>query len=182
PRAWLASEAHRNATLLGLAAAMFALLQALVAASAALAAQPAVLALQRSLAIDAAGGGVTFDLLAAPLLRMFTVTYLGAAVSLGITLFFCWQAGRVSAQVTAGPALAAAAGVRVVNLSTATWLAATLVTALLLHADGTIAWLVTTFLALAGSSGDAPRSITITSPDAAFVVIQTLLLLAQAVI
>ncbi|HEU5438571.1 MAG TPA: hypothetical protein VFU88_04710 [Ktedonobacterales bacterium] len=182
--AGLAREAQRNTTLLGLAAAMFALLQALVAASAALAAQPAVLTVQQALVTDAAGGGVTFDLLAAPLVRMYAVTYLGAALSFGITLFFCWQAGRLSAALTGRPETGAQAGLRIVTISTAVWLAGTLVVALFLHADGTIAWLIATLLPLAGASASSgvPGGLSVTHPSAAFVVIQLVALLVQALI
>lgn len=182
--AGLAHEARRNATLLGLAAAMFALLQALVSASAALAAQPAVLSLQQALVTDATGGGVTFDLLAAPLLRMYAITYLGAAVSFGITLFFCWQAGRLAVLLTSGPEMGARLGMRVVTLSTAVWLAGMLVAELVLHADGTIAWLLATLLPLAraSSGSSAPAGLSVTHPSAGFVAIQLVALLVQALI
>lgn len=180
----LAHEVRRNASLLGLAAAMFAMLQALVAASAALAAQPAVLSVQQAIVTDAAGGGVTFDLLATPLLRMYAVTYLGAAVSFGITLFFCWQAGRLSAVLTSGPEMGAQAGLRIVTISTAVWLVGTLVGAFFLHADGTIAWLIATLLPLARSSASSgvASGISVTHPSGTFVAIQLVALLVQAVI
>ncbi|MFI5274765.1 MAG: hypothetical protein ACHQ4H_17175 [Ktedonobacterales bacterium] len=170
--------AQQYATLLGFGAGMFALLQALIAASTAAASQASVLAYQHSLITDSAGGGVSIEPLIGPLVQLFAITYLTNLLSFAITLGFCWYAARIVVLLTGDQQRARNAALRVVAISTAVWLAVTLIAALLFRADGTIAWLVATALKLLGSG---PTSgVLVTQPDGAFLAAQAALLLLQA--
>lgn len=165
---------------LGLAAGMFSLLQALVAGSSAQAAQSSVLTYQRSLVTDLHGGGVNIEPLLGPLLKLFAITYITNLLALAATLGFAWYAGRIVALLRGGDpdgGGGASAGTTVTAISSAVWLVATLLVALLFHADGTIAWLIATLL-LAG--GSTQSSVLVTSPSAAFTAIQAAALLVQA--
>lgn len=164
---------------LGLAAGLFSLLQALVAASSAQAAQSSVLAYQRSLVTDFNGGGVNIEPLLGPLLKLFAITYLTNLLALAATLGLAWYAGRTVALLRRSDAAGATTGIIVTAISSAVWLGATLLAALLFHADGTVAWLIAT-LALAG--GSAQSGVLVTAPSPAFTAIQTVALLAQGLI
>lgn len=164
---------------LGLAAGLFSLLQALIAASSAQAAQASVLAYQRSLVTDFNGGGVNIAPLLGPLLKLFAITYLTNLLALAATLGIAWYAGRTVALLRGSSAGGAGAGTTVTAISSAIWIAATLLAALVFHADGTIAWLIATLL-LAG--GSAQSGVLVTAPGPAFTAIQAAALLAQALI
>lgn len=174
------AEAGRSyVRVLGLTAGMFSLLQGLVAASSAQAAQSSVLAYQRSLVTDLHGGGVNIEPLLGPLLKLFAITYITDLLALAATLGFAWYAGRIVALLRGSDAGGAGAGTTVTAISSAVWLAVTLIAALLFHADGTIAWLIATLL-LAG--GSTQTGVLVTSPSPAFTAIQAVALLVQAFI
>lgn len=164
---------------LGLAAGLFSLLQALIAASSAQAAQASVLAYQRSLITDFHGGGVNIAPLIGPLLKLFAITYITNLLALAATLGLAWYAGRTVALLRGNIAGGAGAGTTVTAISSAIWIAATLLAALLFHADGTIAWLIAT---LALAPGGAQTGVLVTAPGPAFTAIQAVALLAQALL
>lgn len=177
PRQGTVEAGRGYVRVLGLAAGMFSLLQALVAASSAQAAQSSVLAYQRSLVTDLHGGGVNIEPLLGPLLKLFAITYITNLLALVATLGFAWYAGRIVALLRGSDAGGAGAGTTVTAISSAVWLAVTLLAALLFHADGTIAWLIATLL-LAG--GSTQNGVLVTSPSPAFTAIQAAVLLVQA--
>ncbi len=179
PQPRRAAPGNGYVLVLGLAAGMFSLLQALVAASTAQASQSSVLAYQRSLIADASGGGVSIDPLLGPLLKLFAITYVTDLLAFAATLGFAWYAGRIVTLLRGSSAGGAGAGTTVTAISSAVWLAVTLLVALLFHADGTIAWLIATLALLAGS---AQSGVLITTPSPTFVGIQAAALLAQALV
>jgi hypothetical protein len=166
--------------ILGLAAAMFSLLELLIISSAAIAARPAIITMQRSLVNYSQGGGVSIDQLADPLLGLFLLTYVSALICLLITLGFCWYAGRVAVENTGNSSAATRAGVFIAFTSGLVWILIGIPAILISQADGTVAWLVATVgVILVTPSGPPISSVYVTAPGGLYLVIQLAALLLQ---
>jgi hypothetical protein len=165
---------------LGLAAAMFSLLDLLVIGSAAVAARPAIITMQRSLVNYSQGGGVSIDQLADPLLGLFLITYVSALLCLVITLGFCWYAGRVTRENAGDASAATRAGVSITFTCGLVWIIIGIPAILLTQADGTVSWLIATVgVILVTLSGPPISSVYVTSPGGLYLVIQLAALLLQ---
>jgi hypothetical protein len=180
PRRALASAGIRSYIwVLGLAAAMFSLLDLLIIGSAAEAARPAIITMQRSLVNYSEGGGVSIDQLADPLVGLFLLTYVSAIICLLITLGFCWYAGRVAMENSSDLSVATRASLTVTLTSGLVWIVG-IPAILLTQADGTISWLIATVgVILVTPSGPPISSVYVSAPGGLYLFIQLAALLLQ---
>ncbi|HEV2461204.1 MAG TPA: hypothetical protein VGS80_22870 [Ktedonobacterales bacterium] len=175
-----ARAARRYDTALGLAAGLVALAQAAIAGSVALSTQASVLSLQQALVPV---GGTNFGPFIGALAVLFAFFYLTAGLSYLVVLGICWYAGRVAALLTGDRRAGGAAGLHVSMLASAIWTLGTLIIAVVFHADGSFAWLIATLaLFIATPAGRAPVGVSVIQPGGAFLAIQVIALLLQALV
>ncbi|HEX8731508.1 MAG TPA: hypothetical protein VF725_05550 [Ktedonobacterales bacterium] len=122
----------------GLVAGLFAIGQALLSAAAAHGSEAAVRSMQQALNTLTSGGIADPTLLIGPLVPMLLTTYLSM---LGIGLLCVWfaaQAGRMAATAQGRRAGGAAAGMWTWLISSAIWIAASIILTVITNSDGTL--------------------------------------------
>lgn len=122
----------------GLVSGLFSIGQVALSAAAAHGSEADLRAIQRAFSILSSGGIADPTVLITPLVPMLATTYLSLLAIGLLTLWFAAQAGRLAATAEGRHVGGASAGMWVWLVSTLIWLAASVVTTVGTHTDGTI--------------------------------------------
>lgn len=149
---WGAHPVRRLALVFGLVNGLFAALQVAVSSWAAVINQ----GVSASLYYGVNGVGLNPSIIASWLAPMLVAAYGTCLLGFIVSLWLCWQAGRAAALATGRRGAGAQAGTLVSLLGSAIWIVLSVLAALVLHTDATVAGLAGIVTAAPGHVGPNP--------------------------